>query len=507
MKISLNNTSQYLQLDIPELSTGMHTSTNKMTQGTFFSKRNSRVTNNASSLSRKNVTSQQTALNTPSQISQSQKKSYLKNHNKDSADSNSFSTNQLPVIQNKKTSTFKLFKNESKLSYNPEINGINNKDGKLFHNKHRTTECQLTGLQRNELQSFSRIISRMSHSPPEPKEPQCLEQITIRTLDQITLSKEVYAYSYFEKQYTQLGTSTFDKLKFVPFNKSNVKLPNFLSLHSIKDDHRGRMIDWMIQVFRVLKVNNAQTFFLAASLMDRYFESQQQLGRVLDKGDLHLIGLVTILISSKYEDIYPIRMQQILKDAGHNKFQQSEILDQERDLLQSLQFKVQSNNIYEESSLILKRLIFDSKKSPLNKADHENLMNYLLFVCQIVLHSMDFMLEKQEVLCPAIVYVTVKYLKRLYQNTITHQLETKHRMTIQEIKQTSQFVQVKCLLKCLKTQYIHHQDFEFNIKQVHQRIIDYFSKFKVKNYKNLEKNFGQYLTDESISIFNKVNKN
>jgi hypothetical protein len=80
MKLSLANTSQYLQLDIPEFTSGMYTSTNKLNEGTFFSKRNSRVTNNASSLSRKNVTSQQTAMNTPSQISSSQKKSYLKNH-------------------------------------------------------------------------------------------------------------------------------------------------------------------------------------------------------------------------------------------------------------------------------------------------------------------------------------------------------------------------------------------------------------------------------------------
>jgi len=38
------------------MTSGMYTSTNKLTEGTFFSKRNSKVTNNGSSLSRKNVT-------------------------------------------------------------------------------------------------------------------------------------------------------------------------------------------------------------------------------------------------------------------------------------------------------------------------------------------------------------------------------------------------------------------------------------------------------------------
>ena len=34
----------------------------------------------------------------------------------------------------------------------------------------------------------------------------------------------------------------------------------------------------------------------------------------------HLIGLCSLFISSKIEDVVPIRMKNILRDAGHNKF-------------------------------------------------------------------------------------------------------------------------------------------------------------------------------------------
>jgi len=68
------------------------------------------------------------------------------------------------------------------------------------------------------------------------------------------------------------------------------------------------MVDWMIQVFRVLKVSSDQTFFLAISLMDRYFEAKQKESVCLKKSQLHSIGLVCVFISSKYEDVIPIHM-------------------------------------------------------------------------------------------------------------------------------------------------------------------------------------------------------
>lgn len=48
---------------------------------------------------------------------------------------------------------------------------------------------------------------------------------------------------------------------------------SFLINHKVKPDHRGRMIDWMIQVLRVLGRSYDKTFFMASSILDRFFES------------------------------------------------------------------------------------------------------------------------------------------------------------------------------------------------------------------------------------------
>lgn len=96
----------------------------------------------------------------------------------------------------------------------------------------------------------------------------------------------------------------------------------------------------MIQVFRVFQTQNPHTFFLACSLMDRYFEAKQALQHCLVKQDLHLVGLVCVFISSKYLDVYPIRMRQILEEAGHNKYTQKQVLEAEKEFLKVLTFKI-----------------------------------------------------------------------------------------------------------------------------------------------------------------------
>jgi len=79
------------------------------------------------------------------------------------------------------------------------------------------------------------------------------------------------------------------------------------------------MVDWMLEVLTTFK-NSDQTYFLAINLMDRYFKASQ---RNLPSGELHLTGIVSMFIASKYEDIVPLMMKTILNKIGHNKFELS----------------------------------------------------------------------------------------------------------------------------------------------------------------------------------------
>lgn len=76
------------------------------------------------------------------------------------------------------------------------------------------------------------------------------------------------------------------------------------------------MIDWMVEVMTTFKCSD-QTFFLAVALMDRFFKNTQ---KNLTGADLHLTGVVSMLIASKYEDVQPILMKTAVAKIGHSKF-------------------------------------------------------------------------------------------------------------------------------------------------------------------------------------------
>ena len=61
--------------------------------------------------------------------------------------------------------------------------------------------------------------------------------------------------------------------------------------------------------------------------MDLYFKTSKV---SFTENDLHLIGLTSIFIASKSEDIYPICLSDIYSKAGHRKFKIDEIKHTEK---------------------------------------------------------------------------------------------------------------------------------------------------------------------------------
>jgi cyclin A len=111
---------------------------------------------------------------------------------------------------------------------------------------------------------------------------------------------------------------------------------DFLARHSITTEYRAKMVDWMAEVLHTFSCSDA-TFFLAVSLMDRYFKQCEQ---KLESGDLHLIGVVSMFIASKYEDVIPLLMKTVIVKIGHNKFNQNQIELMELEMLRTLSFKL-----------------------------------------------------------------------------------------------------------------------------------------------------------------------
>ncbi|CAD8199911.1 unnamed protein product [Paramecium octaurelia] len=118
----------------------------------------------------------------------------------------------------------------------------------------------------------------------------------------------------------------------------NVFLGNSLSHQKISDFQRARMVDWIISVFgKYSKTTSDATFFRAVSIMDFFF---QQSIKQYSYNDLHLIGITSMFIATKLEDIYFIQLRQFVTKISRNKFSTSDIKEMEKTILETLNFKI-----------------------------------------------------------------------------------------------------------------------------------------------------------------------
>jgi len=113
----------------------------------------------------------------------------------------------------------------------------------------------------------------------------------------------------------------------------------FLKAHKITGPYRAKMVDWMLEVLSAFHCAD-QTFFLAVSLMDRYFEALCQAYQLqpdpqysLELNELHITGIVAMFMASKYEDVFPLLMKTVVKKIGHEKITQESVRARESHIL------------------------------------------------------------------------------------------------------------------------------------------------------------------------------
>ena len=63
--------------------------------------------------------------------------------------------------------------------------------------------------------------------------------------------------------------------------------------------------------------------------------------------DLHLIGVTTMFLSCKYEEIYPIRLKNLHEKIAHKKLSIEEIKAKEAMILSDLAFEVTGPTVFD----------------------------------------------------------------------------------------------------------------------------------------------------------------
>ena len=79
------------------------------------------------------------------------------------------------------------------------------------------------------------------------------------------------------------------------------------------------------------------TFFVSIDIMDSYLHKSP---KIFETKDVHLIGVTSMLLASKMEEIIPFKVSTVVEKMTHGKMKNKEIVDCESDILTTLDFKL-----------------------------------------------------------------------------------------------------------------------------------------------------------------------
>ena len=123
----------------------------------------------------------------------------------------------------------------------------------------------------------------------------------------------------------------------------SIRLGDAYKGYRVEERHRARMIDWMIEVLCTYR-NKHNTIFRSILLMDLYISKN---GKELSNTKLHLLGLCSLFIASKLEEVDCIKIGDMVDVIGYRRFSEAQILKQELDLVSTIRFKLGLPTLYE----------------------------------------------------------------------------------------------------------------------------------------------------------------
>jgi len=107
----------------------------------------------------------------------------------------------------------------------------------------------------------------------------------------------------------------------------------------LRDTSRAFLLEWIIDVHRKFRLV-PECLYVTQFIIDQYLSKKKIL-----KSQLHLLGVAALLVSTKYEEIYPPELRDLLA-VSENKFNREKVLKMEKEILLTLEFKITAPSPY-----------------------------------------------------------------------------------------------------------------------------------------------------------------
>ncbi|OMJ95919.1 hypothetical protein SteCoe_652 [Stentor coeruleus] len=162
---------------------------------------------------------------------------------------------------------------------------------------------------------------------------------------------------------------------------------------SINEKMRNILVDWLVEVHKKFKLVE-ETLFLTVNIIDRYLEKTQVV-----RENLQLVGVSSMLIASKYEDIYPPEIKDFV-NITDDTYTAQQVLETEILILRCLNFNITTPSALRFLEQYAKMSEFD-----------ELALNFSRYLIELSLVEYKFLKYKPSNISASAIYLTQKALK------------------------------------------------------------------------------------------------
>lgn len=301
----------------------------------------------------------------------------------------------------------------------------------------------------------------------------------------------------FRRMFSKLIRKDYSKCILNNLFEEEEVIDDQLLNHKITERMRCRMVDWMIEVFTNYRCDD-YSFFYAVSIMDKYFKLTDNV-KILQPAELHLLGITSMFMASKYQDIYPLRLRIVHEKIAHKKLSMEEIKAKEEEISKSLnyilgkptqwdfinhfieeifftsynQYHISDKNLLDEYLKDTARSLTEKEKevvNQFNKLYTVNMINLLkhvtVYLAKMNCHDYLIIGKKPSLVAASTIYVAMKICEQINKEEYVNEFFTKRLVDISK-KQENE------IIKCAQKILYNAQNFDTiftgleNLKRVH----------------------------------------
>ena len=173
------------------------------------------------------------------------------------------------------------------------------------------------------------------------------------------------------------------------------------------------MVDWMIEVLSSFNCN-ANTFFVSLDIMDGYLS---RTNKRMDVRQIHLIGVTSMLLASKQEEIIPFKVSTVVEKMTHGKIIARDIVLMEIDMLQTMNFNLLQNpSLFVMIEFLLVKMEFHLSKS------YKDIVKVITYVSKMLMHDFSIISKFQlKYLAASCIYICLKIVEQ-----VNNEFDTKY---------------------------------------------------------------------------------